>query len=138
MKPRELWRAALVANPKWGTKRICQTCGTKFYDLTKSPIICPSCSAQFDPEALLKSRRPRNAPKPEPAAKPKKPKAAPVADEETEQAAADFAIEDAEADAAVGDAEEDAFFEDTEDLEEADHRDGVGHAKGRGGGQEGQ
>src|SRR3546814_15552314 len=76
-----------------GTKRICQTCGTKFYDLTKSPIICPSCSAQFDPEALLKSRRPRNAPKPEPAAKPKKPKAAPAADEETEQAAADFEID---------------------------------------------
>src|SRR3546814_10616018 len=51
MKPRELWRTALVANPKWGTKRICQTCGTKFYDLTKSPIICPSCSAQFDPRS---------------------------------------------------------------------------------------
>src|SRR3546814_10994454 len=42
-KQRDLWRTALVANPKWGTKRICQSCGTKFYDLTTSPIVCPSC-----------------------------------------------------------------------------------------------
>src|SRR3546814_5104407 len=35
-KQRDLWRTALVANPKWGTKRICQSCGTKFYDLTRS------------------------------------------------------------------------------------------------------
>src|SRR3546814_9550559 len=75
-KQRDLWRTALVANPKWGTKRICQSCGTKFYDLTKSPIVCPSCGTEFDPEALLKSRRPRSAPKAEPAPKPKKPKPA--------------------------------------------------------------
>ena len=65
-----------MANPKWGTKRICQNCGTKFYDLKKTPIICPSCQTQFDPEALLKSRRPRAAAKPDP-----KPKAAAKPDE---------------------------------------------------------
>ncbi|WP_340116578.1 TIGR02300 family protein [Pelagibius sp. 7325] len=109
-----------MANPKWGTKRICQSCSAKFYDLQKSPIICPSCGAEFDPEALLKSRRPRSAPKPEPAPKPKKPKAAPANDEDGEDVDDDFEIEDDEADAAVGDSDDDDFIEDTEDLGDDD------------------
>ena len=28
-----------------GKKRICASCGTKFYDLNKDPIICPKCGA---------------------------------------------------------------------------------------------
>lgn len=51
-----------VAKAEWGYKRICQGCGCKFYDLQRNPIICPSCDAKYDPEALLKSRRPRSAP----------------------------------------------------------------------------
>ncbi len=30
-----------MAKPEWGTKRTCQVCGKKYYDLNKSPIICP-------------------------------------------------------------------------------------------------
>ena len=26
-----------------GTKRICQNCSAKFYDLSRSPIVCPRC-----------------------------------------------------------------------------------------------
>src|ERR1700689_3230210 len=48
-----------VANPEWGTKRICQNCGTKFYDLQREPIVCPKCQTEFDPEAFLKTRRSR-------------------------------------------------------------------------------
>ncbi len=117
------WRIALVANPKWGTKRICQGCQTKFYDLQKSPIVCPSCGAEFDPEALLKSRRGRSAPKPEAAPKPKKAKAAPVGDDDEESEAEDdedFDIDDAEADAAVGDDDDEDFIEDTSDLGDDD------------------
>ena len=40
-----------------GIKRHCHSCGTKFYDLNRTPIICPSCNTEFDPEVLLKSRR---------------------------------------------------------------------------------
>lgn len=40
-----------------GTKRTCQSCGSKYYDFNKGKIICPSCGAVFDPEVLLKSRR---------------------------------------------------------------------------------
>jgi uncharacterized protein (TIGR02300 family) len=50
-----------VANPDWGTKRICQSCGTKFYDLLRDPIVCPKCQTEFDPEAFLKTRRSRPA-----------------------------------------------------------------------------
>ena len=42
-----------------GLKRICQSCGEKYYDLNKDPIICPNCGTEFDPEAVLSSRRGR-------------------------------------------------------------------------------
>ena len=57
-----------MANPALGTKRHCQSCGANYYDLNKSPIICPHCEAPFDPEVLLKSRKS----KPVVAASPKK------------------------------------------------------------------
>jgi uncharacterized protein (TIGR02300 family) len=30
-----------------GTKRVCQACEVRFYDLMRSPIVCPSCGAQY-------------------------------------------------------------------------------------------
>ena len=30
-----------------GTKRVCQSCGNKFYDLNRDPIRCPICQAVF-------------------------------------------------------------------------------------------
>ena len=55
-----------MAKPEWGKKRICPACNTKYYDLNKSSIICPSCGIKFDPDALLRSRKgkslsPKNA-----------------------------------------------------------------------------
>jgi uncharacterized protein (TIGR02300 family) len=50
-----------VAKPDWGTKRICPSCGTRYYDLTRRPVVCPRCGTPFDPEAFLKSRRARPA-----------------------------------------------------------------------------
>ena len=46
-----------MTNPKWGKKRICLACNTKYYDFNKSPIICPSCGTEFDPDTNLKSRK---------------------------------------------------------------------------------
>lgn len=43
-----------------GLKRICASCGTKFYDMGKTPIICPSCGAEFTGEIEVKSRRSRS------------------------------------------------------------------------------
>jgi uncharacterized protein (TIGR02300 family) len=30
-----------------GTKRVCQNCGSKFYDLNRNPITCPLCDAVY-------------------------------------------------------------------------------------------
>ena len=51
-----------MAKPEWGTKRICPSCGTRYYDLLREPVICPNCSTPYDPEAFLKSRRARPIP----------------------------------------------------------------------------
>ncbi|MBO4405653.1 MAG: TIGR02300 family protein [Alphaproteobacteria bacterium] len=41
---------------KWGIKRVCLCCATRFYDLNKSPIFCPNCGEEFDPEYLMKKK----------------------------------------------------------------------------------
>ena len=51
-----------MAKPEWGKKRICSSCNTKYYDLNKSPIICPSCGAEFNPNDYLKSKKGKNIP----------------------------------------------------------------------------
>ncbi|HZV19911.1 MAG TPA: TIGR02300 family protein, partial [Hyphomicrobiales bacterium] len=30
-----------------GTKRVCQSCGSKFYDLNRDPIVCPMCQSVY-------------------------------------------------------------------------------------------
>ncbi|MDR2268474.1 MAG: TIGR02300 family protein [Holosporaceae bacterium] len=40
----------------WGVKRVCHSCGVRFYDFSKSPIICPACGALFDLEYLYKRK----------------------------------------------------------------------------------
>ncbi len=101
-----------MAKPEWGTKRICQSCSAKFYDFGRTPIVCPSCGAEFDPEAILKSRRGRTASREK-------------ANKEAERARAKAAEAEAEAeteleeetDLEVADDEvEEAVIEDTEDL----------------------
>ena len=61
-----------MAHKNLGRKRRCASCGIKFYDLTKTPAICPACGTEFDPEVLLKSRRGRAAAKVDEAKTPSK------------------------------------------------------------------
>ena len=49
-----------MSNPEWGIKRVCPSCSIKYYDFNKSPIICPECQFEFDPDLLLKSRKGRS------------------------------------------------------------------------------
>ncbi len=46
-----------MAKPEWGQKRTCQSCGCRFYDLTRTPILCPKCGATVEPEMPFKVRR---------------------------------------------------------------------------------
>ena len=48
-----------MSKPEWGIKRICPSCGIKYYDFDKTPITCPKCNFEFDPDLLLKSRKGR-------------------------------------------------------------------------------
>jgi uncharacterized protein (TIGR02300 family) len=55
-------RLQTVARPEFGIKRLCAQCGVKFYDLNRSPITCPKCSAVFDVAAApVRGGRPETA-----------------------------------------------------------------------------
>lgn len=47
------------ATAERGFKRICMSCGTRFYDLNRRPIICPNCSTEFTGDIKVKTRRSR-------------------------------------------------------------------------------
>jgi uncharacterized protein (TIGR02300 family) len=47
-----------MVDPKLGTKRSCEACEAKFYDLNKSPATCPICGHVFDPDAIAAAPAP--------------------------------------------------------------------------------
>jgi uncharacterized protein (TIGR02300 family) len=98
-----------MAKTELGTKRICVACGTRFYDLGKSPATCPKCGTEQPAEQPRVRRVPGNVTEEK---RPKKPQPAPGAEE------ADLDIE-----AADEEADEDVL-EDTSDLE--DDADAIG------------
>jgi uncharacterized protein (TIGR02300 family) len=55
-----------VSKPELGTKRLCAGCNAKFYDLLKTPIVCPTCEAVFVLPKVTASR-PRRGFEPLPA-----------------------------------------------------------------------
>ncbi len=95
-----------VAKSEWGLKRTCQSCSTRFYDLSRTPIVCPKCGAVFDPEIILKTRRPKAAPVERPAP-------VPVEVEEVE-----VVVEGEEEVVAPADEEAEPVMEDTSELGE--------------------
>lgn len=38
---------ALAIADSNGIKRICTNCGTRYYDMGKTPVTCPSCDTEF-------------------------------------------------------------------------------------------
>lgn len=103
-----------MAKQEWGVKRACLACGTRFYDMQKDPILCPSCGVKFDVESIFRPRRSR-APVEEPVAKPDKPAVTNGEDIDEELAAlADDSLVDDDDD------DDDAAIEDTSDLADDD------------------
>jgi uncharacterized protein (TIGR02300 family) len=98
-----------MAKAELGAKRVCVACGTRFYDLMKSPAICPKCGTE-QPADMPRPRRPGGAP-PTDDKRAKKP--APVA-------------EDADLEAELPETEEadEDVLEDASDLE--DETDAIG------------
>lgn len=44
-----------MAKPELGGKHQCQTCGTKFFDLNRDPILCPKCGSVFQVVPLARA-----------------------------------------------------------------------------------
>ena len=100
-----------MAKPEWGAKRVCQNCGTKFYDFHRDPILCPSCGSTYQPDDALKPRRSRVEPKARAAPKPAPVEEDEVADEEEE--GDDILLDEADEEEEV----EEAIVEDDEEDE---------------------
>ena len=54
-----------MAKAELGIKRVCLSCNMRFYDFGRSPIICPGCGVEFDPQRLAKSQKSSRAPQAE-------------------------------------------------------------------------
>lgn len=50
-----------MAKPELGTKRLCGSCAAKFYDLSKTPIVCPKCNTVLELVAPTSRGRPDGA-----------------------------------------------------------------------------
>lgn len=90
-----------MAKPELGLKRVCVSCGTKFYDLARAPALCPKCGTEQPAEQPKLKRAP-----------------APVDDRVKKRAV----VPEAEGEDIVEvDADEaDEAIEDAEELEDAD------------------
>jgi uncharacterized protein (TIGR02300 family) len=121
-----------MSKPARGIKRVCQSCGARFYDLGRTPIVCPSCQAVYQVTQPT-SRRGERAPVPEVREK-AEPEVEAVALEpetisleEVEEPGEEAAIEDEEI-VVLGEdeaeipaaGEDDTFLEEPEGDEEAD------------------
>ena len=39
-----------MAKSEWGMKRVCPSCGARYYDIKREPVVCPKCGGAYDPE----------------------------------------------------------------------------------------
>ena len=46
-----------MTNPALGAKRTCPSCTANFYDLNKTPAVCPKCKHSFDPALQVKAKK---------------------------------------------------------------------------------
>ena len=108
-----------MAKPELGTKRQCQACGAKFFDLNKDPIVCPKCGTVFQ-GAAARAR---------PTVKPEEeetelgtPQGVDVVSldevEAGEEKVAETAVDDIEVEDEPAETEEDAFLEEEEEDED--------------------
>jgi len=92
-----------MAKPELGTKRVCVSCSTKFFDLMKQPAVCPKCGTEQPAEQPRLRRAAGNV-----AEEKRRPKPAPVP-----------GLEDADVEVEVVEEEgEEDVLEDTSDLED--------------------
>jgi len=120
-----------MSKPARGTKRVCPSCGARFYDLGRSPITCPVCQAvyQMTPPTSRRSApaaAPVDSPKPktEDSDQPAMGGAEVISLDEAEEAE-ETAVDDEEIvdlgddeDIPPGDDDDDTFLEEEEEGDE--------------------
>lgn len=85
-----------MAKAELGLKRTCVACGTRFYDLARTPAVCPKCATE-QPAEQPRARRAAPLPEEKPVKKRVVPgEAADVEDVEVEAEDADPAADDAD------------------------------------------
>ena len=112
-----------MAKADLGIKRACLSCGMKFYDFNRTPIICPGCSTEFSLEILLTSRKGRSAVK-SAVSKAQAKKADDVEDQENIHDDEDGDDENAEQNAGIGE-EDDNDLDYEEDVSEDSDGSGI-------------
>jgi uncharacterized protein (TIGR02300 family) len=117
-----------VAKPQLGVKRNCLSCGAKFYDLNRDPILCPKCGAQFMVQAAL--RRPEAAKaeevEEESVADPAAAVLVPLEEADADPAAKDIPGDDIEVEEDIGAEQDDTFLEPEEEEDGGDVSDLIG------------
>ncbi|WP_144299673.1 TIGR02300 family protein [Elioraea rosea] len=92
-----------MAKPELGLKRVCVACNAKFYDLMKSPAVCPKCGTE-QPAEQPRARRPGAA--------------ASAAAEQRKRPVPSPVPEDVEVEVEADETEDDAVLEDADELED--------------------
>lgn len=93
-----------MVKPELGLKRVCVSCGAKFYDMTRLPAICPKCGTE------------------QPAEQPRLKRAAAFPDDRAKKRTAPVQA-DAEDSVEVEEAEGNEAIEDAEELDDAEEID---------------
>ena len=119
-----------MAKPDLGTKRLCAGCGAKFYDLNRTPIVCPKCETEFVPVVVAPRTRP-DAPKPVPVAETIVPETTDaefvsLEDAEAEEQGGKKAVAGADGEEEDAGIEDAAFIEEQEEAGSADVSDIIG------------
>ena len=91
-----------MAKPELGIKRVCVACGTRFYDLCKTPAVCPKCNTEQPAEQQRGRRVAGNVPEDK---RPKK---------------VIPGVEEADVEIEAVDVDDEDVLEDTSDLEDDD------------------
>ncbi len=132
-----------MSKPARGTKRVCTSCGARFYDLNRMPITCPLCQAAYQLPTALSRRSERaqaaEARKAEVEVEPRPPveTAEVISPEEVEEAGAEATIAEDEEIVDLGEdapeippGDDDSTFLEEEEEGEADVSGIVGGDKG--------
>ena len=108
-----------------GTKRVCKSCGAKFYDLNREEITCPACGAPFEmaaPAPLVVAPKSKPKAEAEPAPAPEETEVV-ASDDEPEFVSLEEAEVDDSSDIEIEDDVVDIDADDSDDIPDTENDD---------------